>query len=104
VVFCSLAYPGTKWYILGMDKKEFMKAFLTGVCSIFPFFDGFPEFNTVEIDKDLIEAKKSQVPPVKVLVRPVFDDVGDCFNDAGEKLRSSMREITEITPCSNKGT
>ncbi len=73
-----------------MDKKEFMKAFLTGVCSIFPFFDGFPEFRGVDVEKKLVKSVKSAVPEIKVELVPVFKEVGRCFDSAGALIREAM--------------
>lgn len=76
-----------------MDKKDFMKAFFAGVFSIFPVLSGLPDFRPVDTGKDAISPKKSALPPVKVKIRPVIEDVGACFDDAGEKLRMSMQRL-----------
>lgn len=79
-------------YIWDMDKKDVIKAFFAGVFSIFPFLQGFQEFRKIDLDKSLIETKRT-IPPVKVNLRPVMDDVGDCFNEAGNLLQMSMKGL-----------
>lgn len=44
-------------------------------------------------DKSSISPRKSALPPVKVKIRPVIEDVGACFDDAGDKLRMSMQRL-----------
>ncbi|MBR3670237.1 MAG: hypothetical protein SPL21_06620 [Fibrobacter sp.] len=76
-----------------MNKKDFFKAFFAGVFSIFPVFSGMPDFRSVDPDKSAISPKKSVLPPVKVRIRPVIEDVGACFDDAGNKLRMAMQRL-----------
>lgn len=76
-----------------MNKKDVIKAFFAGIFSIFPAFSGLPDFKSVDTDKSSISSRKFTIPPVKVKIRPVIEDVGACFDDAGNKLRMSMRRL-----------
>lgn len=76
-----------------MDTRGITKAFFAGVFSIFPFIGDYPYFKSVDTKKSLVVPKNSSVPPVKVKLRPVFEDVGECFDDAGDKLRLAMRKL-----------
>ena len=76
-----------------MNKKDFIKAFFAGVFSIFPVFSGLPDFRSIDPEKSSISPRKSALPPVKVKIRPVIEDVGACFDDAGDKLRMSMQRL-----------
>ncbi len=81
-------------YLCGMNKKDLLKAFMTGVFSIFPVFSGLPDFKPVDRENGAIVPRKSVVPPVKVRLRPVIEDVGACFDDVGDKLRMSMQRLS----------
>lgn len=76
-----------------MNKKDVLKAFLTGVFSITPFFGISNNFRSVDVDEKVIDSGKSSVKPVKVRLRPLIEDIGECFDDVGSKLRSSMNEL-----------
>lgn len=77
-----------------MNKKDVIKAFFAGVFSLTPVFSFFSTFKPVNVNIREIESSKSSVPSVKVNLRPVMEDVGDCFNDVGNKMRASMLRLT----------
>ena len=76
-----------------MNKKDVVKAFFAGVFSLAPVFSFFSTFKSVNLDERVIESRKSAVPPVKVELNPVLEDVGKCFNDVGDKMRASMLRL-----------
>lgn len=76
-----------------MNKKDVVKAFFAGVFSLAPVFSVFSAFKSVNLDERVIESRKSSVPDVKVNLKPVLEDVGECFNDVGNKLRASMLRL-----------
>lgn len=76
-----------------MNKKDVVKAFFTGLFSITPFIGGFSSFRSIDVDETVIAPKKSSIPAVKVELRPLLEDVGRCFNDVGDNIRSSMKSL-----------
>lgn len=76
-----------------MKKNDLLKAFFTGLLSITPVFSGFTDFKKIDVDKDILEIKKTQRKPINVNLRPISEDVGMYFNDVGNKLKAAIDKM-----------
>ena len=76
-----------------MNKKDVIKAFFAGVFSITPFVGNLSQFKPIDLSKPVIEPKKSSTPAVKVELIPIIEEVGKCFDEAGEIIRDAAGKI-----------